>query len=304
MRAGVRALAVVAAAVLALSGCGVDPVAGDGDIGGDWAVLPEAKVPTPDSGVCRPRDDSDKIVDWTLASFLKEPPVACAGAHVTETIYVGRLPSSEDDKTTPPEPGDAVFKVAYNICGTKATSFLGADFHGARIAIVPVMPIDLLWQGGARWYRCELVEIADMSQKIVERTSSAKDGLRGSKPLALTCADDVLTADKKFVTNVTFLSCDKPHYVEYTGAWVPADGPYPGKAKQATAKSENCFRIGAGYLGMSVSGLHDVGGISWDTWGGSELMWSVGDRGVRCFMGPFTRKKRTGSIKGKSPKAF
>lgn len=304
MRRVGRGVATAVAATLALAGCGGAPSVGDGDIGGDWALLGEAKVPTPDAGVCRPKGADDKSVNWTLAAFYTEPPIDCDQPHASETFHVGKLPASENDKTSPPDPGDPGFKSAFTSCAKQASSFLGGDFHNARVSVVPVMPLDHLWQGGARWYRCELVEISDTLEKIVVRSASAKDGLRGSKPLAITCANDTLTSDKKYVTNVTFIACGKPHYMEFTGAWLPADKKWPGKDAQATAKSENCFRIGASYLGMSVSGLHGVGGISWDTWGGSELLWSVGDRGVRCFMGPYDRKKRTGSIKGKDPSQF
>jgi hypothetical protein len=303
MRRGLWA-AVAAAAVLALGGCGTARIAGDADLSGDWAVLPKAEVPTPVAGVCRPKVGSDKVVDWALASFFLEPPIECTKQHVTETYYVGKLPASEENKPAAPDPGDAAFKTAYTTCAKQATSYLGGDYHNARVSIVAVLPVDEQWQGGARWYRCELIEISDTKETIVARSSSARNGLRGSKPLAVACANDTLTSDKKYVTNIVFVACSKPHYMEYTGVWTPSDGRYPGNSAQSTDKSDNCFRLGATYLGMSVSQLHTVGGISWDSWGGSELMWSVGDRGVRCFMGPYERKQRTGSIKGKSPTSF
>ncbi len=306
MRRGRRGLVagVVAALALTLAGCGSAATAGDGDLSGDWAVLPEAKVPTPQAGVCRPKTGEDKVVDWTLAAFFAEQPVPCTGPHVTETYYVGKLPASQNNKTAPPDPGDSGFKSAYTSCAKQANTFLGGDFHNARVSIVPVLPAEHEWQGGARWYRCEIVEISDTQETIVTRTGSAKDGLRGKKPLAITCANDTLTADKKYVTNIAFIACAKPHYMEYTGVWLPADRAWPGKNALATAKSDNCYRLGARYLGMTVSELDSVGGIAWDTWGASELMWSVGDRGVRCFLGDFDRKKRTGSIKGKKPSEF
>ncbi|MFC7482132.1 hypothetical protein ACFQX7_21815 [Luedemannella flava] len=64
------------------------------------------------------------------------------------------------------------------------------------------------------------------------RKASAKDGLRGSRPLAITCANDTLTSDKKFVTNVTFIACAKPHYMEYTGVWAPADRSGPARTRR------------------------------------------------------------------------
>src|SRR4051812_37648340 len=170
--------------VLALTGC-TGKIAGDGDLAGDWAVMPKATVPVPETAVCRV--GTPKVVDWEM-DLLNDTRVNCTARHSTETYYVGTI---TDPKTValnePPGAGEPAFKPIYQTCVKRAADFLGDDYHVGRVAIVPVLPTATEWRAEARFYRCEIMEIL-ANHKVVQRTSSVKDGLKGKRPLAIGCA--------------------------------------------------------------------------------------------------------------------
>ena len=197
-----------------------------------------------------------------------------------------------------------LFRVAYESCAQQANEFFGGDFHTARVAVRPVMPTERQWAGQARWYRCEAMELVNASGGINPRTATLKDGLRGTRPLAITCGDETLSQDQKYIENITYVDCASPHDIELTGIYLAPDMDYPGDAKVQTAALDACYGVGATYLGLTRAALDAVGGIRWLFWGGSNDLWSVGDRSHRCYMGEFPRRKLTGSIKGRTPGTF
>jgi hypothetical protein len=303
MRGRAGLLAVAAAVAILLAGC-ADPVGtGDGDIGGDWAVLPKGEVPVPASGVCRTGQLADGTVDWQMSIF-DDQPVPCTQKHATETYYVGRVTDAKTvSLNTPPEAGDAAYKAVYVNCMRRAYDFLGDDYHRARVSIVAVLPTPLEWRGDARFYRCEMLEISNQYEKIVERSSSLKNGLKGSRPAAVTCANFTVSS-KDYIKTFDFVPCSKSHLTEFTGLYTPKDGKYPGEKKSDSLGTAGCLSVGARYVNMSVSALDAMGGYEWVYYGGGETKWSVGDRVDRCYLGKYPRSKRTGSIKGKSPRQW
>jgi hypothetical protein len=298
-RGAARVAAVTAVAAMVASACSNAPAVGDGDIGLDWAVLPEPVVATPPSDVCT--GGVATYADWSLPGFGL-PPNDCGTEHQSETFHVGTL--TADETVGAPQVGDELFGEAYTECVKQADAFLGGDHRMARVFLTPIPPSERQWAGGARWFRCELIEIGSTSGSIVKRTASMRDGLRGAKPLALTCANEKLSADKKFVQEVTFVSCATAHDSEMTGIHTEPAGPYPGLEKLNPKVNAACFGVGAKYLGMSRSALDSVGGISWFAWPGGEDAWSVGDRSSRCFMGEHPARKLKGSIKNRRPGNF
>ncbi|GAA1754157.1 septum formation family protein [Luedemannella helvata] len=300
MRRRGRLGAVAAAVLLALTlgACGVK-TAGDADLTGDWAILPEAKVPPPANSVCR--DGSATTVDWELDVF-DSPPMACTTAHVTETYYVGTI---TDKKTValddPPGAGEPEFKSIYQTCVKKAADFLGGDYHRARVAVVPVVATDTQWQAGARFYRCELQEVL-ANRKLVKRNSSARDGLRGKKPLAIGCANNKVDSSDQ-ITSFAWISCSKPHTMEFTGLYTHKAGKFPSEKTFYDRASAGCLAVGTVYTGHSVSQMQATGGFQWIFSGSddAETLWNMGDRTHRCYLGAYPQKKRTGSIKGKLP---
>jgi Septum formation len=302
MRRGwVLMVAAVAIAGLATASCDTGPRVGDGVIDLEWAKFDEPKVPTPEADVCRAGAGGARDqVDWEMPLF-DAPTLQCTQQHRSETYYVGTLTAAEAAQDGPPGLGDAVYRAAYSRCATQANTFLGGDWHRARVAVVPLLPSDRQWQGKARWYRCEMVEVADAWETVVKRSSTLRDGLRGSRPAAITCANDNFNQKKSSGNNVVYVKCSVPHTVELTGLYTPKDGKYPGFEKAVDTALAKCFDVGARYLGMTPSALRNRGGISWIAWERGENHWLLGDRSTRCYMGPYPTRKISGSIKGKRP---
>jgi Septum formation len=301
------AVVVAVAAVLGLAACTTPPEVGDGSLGVTWAALPTPAVPTPKAGECTGGPDSMTAVSWDLPVFGRSPvpTMDCSAPHVTETFYVGTFAADANtDAATRPKLGTPLFRAAYETCVQQANEFLGGDFHGARVAVRPVMPTDRQWSGNARWFRCEAIEVVNANGGIKARTSSLRDGLRGDRPVAITCGDESLSQDQKYVENITYVDCAAPHDVELTGIYVAPDEEYPGDEQVQAAALDACYGIGAAYLGLTRSALDGVGGVRWLFWGGSSDLWSVGDRSHRCFMGEYPRSKLAGSIKGRRPGSF
>jgi len=300
---------VVLVALLGATGCAPAPAVGDGTLGVTWAVLPTPAVPAPQVGECtaRPATETVSNVGWDMAVFAESPAptVACTAEHITETFFVGTFAAdANSDAAGRPRLGSPLFRAAYESCAQQADEFLGADFHTARVAVRPVMPTERQWAGQARWYRCEAMELVNANGRINPRTASLKDGLRGDRPLAITCGDETLSEDQKYIENITYIDCASPHDIELTGIYQAPDMDYPGDARVQTAALDACYGVGATYLGLTRAALDAVGGIRWLFWGGSSDLWSVGDRSHRCYMGEFPRRKLAGSIKGRTPGTF
>jgi hypothetical protein len=282
-------------AVLALAGCSSAPTVGDGSLGVDWAVLPSPSVPVPLVGVCSAGSAGQQVA-WHLP-FLGTPTVACTDPHLSETYHVGTFPADVDtDPNTVPSPGTARFRFAYTTCSEQTAAYLGRGFQTSRLAMVPVMPTERQWAGQARWFRCELMEIAGLDRTIVERTASLRGALQPGGPLATTCAATTLNPTRTVVLTVAFTSCDAEHDVELTGAYAAPDGDYPGRQALAQLSTDGCQSAGASYVGVSTSVLLTPGSAAF-TFATeiTEEMWSVGERTASCFYGSLS-ERRTGSV--------
>jgi hypothetical protein len=307
MRRGKAVVAWLAAITLGLGGCTVAPTVGDGDLGVDWATMPTPAVPPPPTGACTVAAGPAPKFAWDLPLFTNSTatPDACKADHLSETYYVGGYAADADaDGTARPKVGSVLFRQAYETCAQKATDFLGGDVHTARVQILPVVPSETQWAGHARWYRCEMLEVANAAGDVKSRTTSLRDGLRGAKPLALTCANNTLSSDQKFIENITFADCSTAHDVELTGVYTAPDTDYPGDATVQSTALDACYGVGAQYLGMTRATLNSTGGVSWSAWGGDKNRWLAGDRSFWCFMGEFPSRKLTGSIAGRKPGSF
>jgi hypothetical protein len=295
----------VAGAVVVLSGCSSPPAVGDGQLGVEWAAMPTPTVPAPQVGACTALPDgSDPVrATWTV-SLDSGSTVDCSEHHVSETLYVGTFPADVDtDPNTVPTPGTARFRHAYDVCAHEATGYLGRDFHTSQLAVIPVMPNERQWAGRARWFRCEVFEVADSQRTAVERDSSLHGSLTGLGELTTTCADVTLNASRGAVTSFRYSPCGQPHDVELTGPFVLQDGDYPGRDRAGVLVSAGCQPVGAQYVGVAVGVLLRPGSAAYTF--GTEVTadsWSVGERTSWCFYGA-KDAQRTGSVRnlGRAP---
>ncbi len=242
-----------------------------------------------------------KVVQWEMA-LLHGVRVNCTARHSTETYYVGTITDARTDAlTVPPRAGAREFKPLYQVCAKRAVEFLGGDYHLGRLAIVPVLPTKTEWSAGARFYRCEVMEIM-ANRKVLQRTTSVKDGLRGKRPLAIGCANRSVDGDGN-ITSFTWVDCATPHHLEFTGLYTHRDGEVPTEATLRERAAVGCLGVGIRYTGHSPSEVNNDGKYSWvfSHINDVDTTWRVGDRTHHCYLGAYPAKKLTGSIKGKLP---
>jgi hypothetical protein len=270
------AVALAIGATLTLSGCG-RPAGVDGDLTNGWAPLPKATTPTPVVGACYPTEYNETWYgDFSGA-------VDCAKAsHQIETVWVGTFTGPDAQRSAPPLAGSPARRTAYEQCQQAGSDYLGGGWQGAKVDLGLVLPDDKAWTGGARWYRCDLIQFKDSSFDTVNTDGTAKDGLRGAKPLGITCL--LVTDDGKgAVTKTEDIDCARPHNGEFVGLYTAPDTPWPADAHaRGKLASNGCEALVAHYLGFPGNQALSRY-VGWMSTGFYEEQWKLGDRTERCF---------------------
>ena len=220
-RTGVAAaLAIVLTAILA--GCGA-PAGVDGDLTDGWSAMAAPTGFTPPAGACH-ASGFDEV--GTRSAYEQ---VDCDQAHRTETVAVGAFTGDLATAAAPPASGSAGARAAYQDCDARAVAFVGADWRTARLWLGVVQPSPAAWTGGARWYRCDLVEVTSIEDDgdLVDRTGSLRSALTDrASPLRLTCYGIQLDAAGSIDT-MPRRSCTAVHNAEFVGVWTAGELPYP-----------------------------------------------------------------------------
>ena len=220
------AMAVAAlCTVFALGGCGTLPPGVDGDLTNGWPAMPQAKLVMPVVGACYAMLSSG-------VSTGDDTTTPCVTTHDLETVYVGTFTGADAERSTAPRNGPGMV-TAFADCRKNATAYLGDDYELGLLGLAVVVPTVQAWNGGARWYRCDVVRYEDMNYKTVGGDGSVKDGLRGDRPLAVTCA--IITDDgKNALTSEQAVACSTPHNAEVAGLFTAPDVPGPPTRRPAT----------------------------------------------------------------------
>jgi hypothetical protein len=290
-RLGTTAAALVLVGGL-LAACGKPPGV-DGNLVNNWNVMPDAKIPVPAAAACYnvQTDDPSTVTKWPQA-------VDCTASHTVETAYVGTFTGADAEGASPPSAGSAGRRTAYETCAAEAKTYLGDDWRAGRIDLFVVLPIALHWQGGARYFRCDLVEYKDLNDyEIVARTASMKGGLTGERPVGLGCFTVTVTSDNR-VDKMNPVACTSPHTAEFAGVYDLPDGPYPNDAAAAKARLDACGPVVAAYAGVP-NDADLTYRIGWIAIRFSQVEWEMGNRGVRCYGNKSSNV--TKSIKGVGP---
>jgi Septum formation len=282
------ATAMLAAATLVFAGCST-PAGVDGKIGDDWATLAEPVSFTPDAGVCHPTGFSE------TAYRTAYRPVDCGQTHQTETAYVGSFSGAAAERTSPPRAGSPELRAAFAECDRQARAYLGNDWRNGRLWLGVTLPSVPAWEGGARWYRCEVSELDDVENygDTVSRTGSLKGALAKASALNLGCYNYVATADDGRFTAV---ACTKSHNAEFVGVHVAPNVPYPAKDSDWDRFHAACRRLVAAYAKVP-----DDGNLKYRT--GTVLVpngdveWKNGNRGIRCYAW-LSDRKLTRTLRG------
>jgi hypothetical protein len=294
-RLGVTAAAGLLA--LATAACGT-PGGVDGDLTDDWGAIGTPTGFTPVVNTCH------------LANFAVAGPrptyeeVDCALKHRTETVYVGEYPDPAALADSPPAEGSAGSRAAYAVCDAKTTEYVGGPWRTARLWIGVTHPSAAAWTGGARWFRCEVLEISSIEDDggLVMRVGSLKDALRTpGSDLLLTCYAIQLD-EAGAIGTMPAASCGAKHNAEFVGVWDAGNRGYPTKSREWAAFHDGCRSLIAAYVGVPDDKdlQYRAGVISLP---GGEDVWALGDRGVRCYLW-VDGAELTSSLKGKGVKSL
>jgi hypothetical protein len=266
-------------AALLLAGCGGDdlPEGVDGEVGDDWGAFSEAVQFVPEPQVCH---EAGYQPTTPAAEYQ---PVACDQPHVVETVHVGTFTGEAAELDAPPAPDSGEHRAAYAECEDQADEYLGAGFRQGRLWLGVALPAAAGWEGGARWFRCELMEVESVYGDAVERDSSLAGALEEGSGLQLGCYQ--VTVDDGVVSQLTPASCDETHQAEFVGVWRADGGGYPdpsdGEAEERVY--DGCRERVAGYVDVPADEdlIYRTGTIA--DWM-SEQDWAAGDRAFRCYL--------------------
>ena len=295
---GFAVVVLAVSSVLALGGCGQLPSGIDGNLTNGWPAMPAAKVPVPQSGKCYSELPSSQ--DWAI----NLSPVPCTGPHYSETVFVGTFTGADSAAFTPPGAGTQARASAFDQCRKNTTDYVGGDFMLGRMNLGLVLPGPKAWTGGARWFRCEVTRYTNLNfdKELTDNAGSVRDGLRGTRPLALTCATD--TADGKgAIVDEQVADCAQPHNAEFAGLFTAPTSPWPSGAEaRHNLALDGCEGVVASYLGLTTGKITNPV-LGWLADNFDQNQWVLGNRTVRCFALGFNGDspngvRFTGSVKG------
>jgi putative regulator of septum formation len=299
MKARLVAAAATGAVGLLLGGCTL-PDGVDGELTDGWQSMAEPVGFVPEVGTCHTQDYA------TQSTLNTYSPVDCAGEHVTETVYVAEFGdgTAGADLAAPPETGSAEWQTAYSACDDAADSYLGADFRSARLWLGVVVPSGEAWEGGARWFRCDVIEFEDEIQYDFTRSGSlagvlAEDGAG----LRLGCFEVAVTEDDE-IERMDPVGCDEAHHAEFVGVWQAPEGDYLAGDDEESAERvhSGCREQVAEYVDVPVDGDLQFRTGTIADWM-DEGDWGNGDRGFRCYLW-LNGDELTESLKDAGPDAL
>jgi hypothetical protein len=280
----VRRLIPLVMTFLLATACAVSPPPGtDGDLANHWPSFAEPVSYLPKTGDC--------VTSRNLGGIgLTDSVVACTGSHEAEVVFVGNL----DDSADPPYPGAATLAQAWKDCDKQASIYLGRPWTDAMIRLRLAMPSTTAWESGARWVRCDVLQIEGFyeAETTVMRTGS----LRGAVPdhLMIGCVQEKEDKDG-YVESLTRVPCSSPHNAEYGGSFRGDGYAFPMKDTSWRPFYGGCDDELAGFLGVSDSAMYKFGNLP-DIAAVDQQQWKAGQHVVRCYV--WMSKNIKKSVKG------
>ncbi|WP_410814278.1 septum formation family protein [Micromonospora sp. 067-2] len=293
MRRWLAAVAVGVAVTLALPGCGT-PAGVDRNLVDDWPAPVAAQQFVPAAGVCH---HSSQQVGF-LSGYN---PTPCTEAHRVETVHVGTLTGPGAQRGTPPPPGSPGMRAAQDGCDKEVNKAVGADWRSGRLGLTVVLPSAPAWTGGARWYRCDIAELASIDDTAIDlRTGSLRGSLTGAAPLAYRCFNPKLVKDD--IDEMVPVACTAKHHAEFVGIWRAPDISYAEFNRTSKRTHQACQTLTATYAKVPNNSQLDfrAGTIFYQPY---EQEWGNGNRGVQCFLW-ISDRDLTRSLKGAGTKGL
>jgi hypothetical protein len=278
LRSRVGITAVLGALVLLVAGCG-NPGGVDGNLTNNWTPIGAPTGFTPIADTCH------------LANFAAVGPrstyeeVDCEQKHRTETVYVGAYPPPAADADSPPADSSAAAREAYRTCDLKTTEYVGGPWRTGRLWIGVTHPTPAAWGGGARWFRCDVLEVSSIEDDggLVQRVGTLKGALAEPvSPLLLTCYAIKLD-ESGAIDTMPPASCAAKHNAEFVGVWYAGNLAYPQKDPQWAKFHDGCRKLISTYVGVPDDAdlQYRTGVVSLP---GGDDVWALGDHGVRCYL--------------------
>lgn len=280
-RRWLTAAAVAGATVIVLAACGSDrPDGVDGDLTNQWGGFAEAAQFEPEAQVCHPDGHQ------STAPLSDYRPIGCDQPHLLETAHVGSFEDFDEaaELDGPPAPDSSEHRQAYRECEKQAADYLGADFREGRLWLGVTVPSAAGWDGGARWFRCDLMEVESVYGDAVERGDTLAGRLAGDSAepgLQLGCYQ--VAVNDSDVAELSPVACDETHEAEFVGIYRASGGGYPDGDGEQDNVYDGCREQVAEYVDVPADGnlVYRTGTIA--DWM-SEQDWAAGDRAFRCYL--------------------
>ncbi|MFC5926722.1 septum formation family protein [Micromonospora vulcania] len=292
MRRWLAAVAAGATVALTLGGCGA-PGGVDRNLTDDWPAPVAAQQFVPAAEVCHHTTQQ-------VGYLTGYNPVACTESHRVETLFVGTLSGAGTERSTPPPAGSAGMRAAQAGCDKEVSKAVGADWRSGRLGLTVVLPSPLAWAGGARWYRCDVTELASIDDTSVGlRSGSLRGALTGPAQLAYRCFNPKLVKDD--IDEMVPASCTSKHHAEFVGVWQAPDISYDEFNRATKRTHRACQTVIARYAKVPDDSQLDfrAGTIYYQPY---EQEWKNGNRGVQCFLWisdrNLTRSMKSAGTKG------
>ncbi|HEU0040775.1 MAG TPA: septum formation family protein, partial [Jiangellaceae bacterium] len=265
--------------MLLLGGGCARPGGVDGDLTNGWAAMVPATGFEPGTGTCHGANFDP------IGARATYDEIDCNLPHRTETVYVGTYPSPAADADEPPADGSAGAKAAYQACDEKTTDYVGGQWRDARLWIGVTRPTSAAWSGGARWFRCEVLQLASVEDDggLVERSTALRNALAdNASEIRLGCY--AVAVDRTgAIGGMPPAACNSKHNAEFVGVWTAKDLNYPKNDADWAKFHDGCRGLIATYANVPNDKdlQYRTGVISLP---GDDDVWALGDYGVRCYM--------------------
>ncbi|HCT76356.1 MAG TPA: hypothetical protein DGG94_01615 [Micromonosporaceae bacterium] len=257
------ALAVIL--VASLSAC-ANPPGTDDNLVNQWPAMAAPTAWKPDAGVCL-----DEFQETARRASYK--PIDCRQRHRYETVHIGEFTGVAANADATPAKNSEAYRTAWAECDAKASDYLGGPWQERKIWIGVSLPAAASWQGGSRWYLCQMA----MVEQVKGNVNAGNTSLKGQFDLpAIQFGCYQVDAEGKYEVK----SCTEAHNTEFVGV-VKWNSSYESMRAEATREGDKihveCQKSVATFAGAQVR----TG--TWN-WSPSQADWEAGDQILRCYL--------------------
>jgi hypothetical protein len=265
-RVTARLLAALAALLLLVTGCtsGSDePVAAPTPTPPPRATA----APTPADGACHRLSYAQ-----ALAPTTTDAPVRCKTSHTSQTFSVGRLTTEVGGHLVAVD-SPRVQRQVRTSCPARLAAFLGGSTERLRLSLLRAVwftPTVDASDGGADWFRCDVIAVAG-DEQLARLTGSLKGALKGGSDTYAMCG----TAQPGTKGFRRVLCRDKHSWRALRTVALDARS-YPGEAAAKAAGQDVCQTAGRD---VAADALDYQWGYEWPT----AEQWDAGQTYGICW---------------------